>query len=90
MTPDERILRRLLWLRHGCPTGVLYGDDGEMQCGACIIDFLRMSAEALEEAFHRQTMRKLAQARPEAAALPPSYLSPLADEPPTPEPEAKP
>lgn len=36
---DEMILRKLLWLRHGCEG--LYGDDGEMQCGVCGIDFKR-------------------------------------------------
>lgn len=35
---DDR-LRRVLWLRHGCSG--LYGDDGEMQCGACSLDFKR-------------------------------------------------
>lgn len=29
---DELILRRLLWLHHGCPSEYLYGDDGELQC----------------------------------------------------------
>jgi hypothetical protein len=28
----ERIARETLWLRHGCPTHRLYGDDGELQC----------------------------------------------------------
>lgn len=28
-------LRKLLWLNHGCNITALYGDDGEMQCGAC-------------------------------------------------------
>lgn len=46
---DETILRRLLWLRHGC--GGLYGDDGEMQCGVCGIDFLRDPASLIEKRF---------------------------------------
>jgi len=29
---EELILRRLLWLHHGCPSEYLYGDDGELQC----------------------------------------------------------
>lgn len=29
---EELILRRLLWLHHGCPSEFLYGDDGELQC----------------------------------------------------------
>ena len=40
-------LRELLWLRHGC--GGLYGDDGEMQCGRCILDFKRDPVEVIEE-----------------------------------------
>jgi len=32
MTEDEKRLRKLLWLNHGCPISCLYGDDGEMQC----------------------------------------------------------
>lgn len=49
-SPDTAI-RKLLWLRHGCPIGALYGDDGEMSCGACGIDFLRWSAEQIEQRF---------------------------------------
>lgn len=37
----EKKLRELLWLRHGCDLGRLYGDDGEMQCNKCMIDFKR-------------------------------------------------
>lgn len=42
---EELELRKLLWLRHGCSG--LYGDDGEMQCSACLIDFKRMSAREI-------------------------------------------
>lgn len=48
-------LRKALWLHHGCEGDALYGDDGEMQCLSCIIDFIRMPAEIIE---HRLTMRK--------------------------------
>lgn len=41
-------LRTLLWLRHGCLPSALYGDDGELQCSNCMIDFNRMSAEQIE------------------------------------------
>lgn len=44
-------MRRLLWLRHGCPVTALYGDDGEMQCNACIIDFKRLTADQIDVAF---------------------------------------
>ncbi len=39
----EKALRREWWLSHGCPFGALYGDDGEMQCNACRVDFKRSS-----------------------------------------------
>lgn len=55
MSDDERDLvrenqqlRKLLWLRHGCPTSALYGDDGEMQCNICMLDFKRMSIDEIE------------------------------------------
>lgn len=44
-------LRELLWLRHGCPPFVLYGDDGEMQCTKCLIDFKRYSIDQIKERF---------------------------------------
>lgn len=50
---DEQTLRRLLWLIHGCPLFDLYGDDGEMQCGACMIDFKRDSPETIERKLFR-------------------------------------
>jgi len=45
----EAALRRLLWLRHGCGIHALYGDDGEMQCSTCCIDFKRDPVEEIEE-----------------------------------------
>lgn len=42
-------LRKLLWLCHG--HSVLYGDDGEMQCGECMIDFKRHSIEMIVKRF---------------------------------------
>lgn len=44
---DDKTLRRLLWFGHGC-TG-LYGDDGEMQCSSCGIDFKRNPVDRIEE-----------------------------------------
>ena len=52
MSREEEI-RQTLWLGHGCQG--LYGDDGEMQCGACCIDFKRDSF---------QRIAKLIRARP--------------------------
>jgi hypothetical protein len=45
MTPELK-LRQLLWLNHGCIS--LYGDDGEMQCGQCGIDFKRDPVDLIE------------------------------------------
>ena len=57
---DENIiLRRMLWLRHGCPQPFLYGDDGEMQCHQCGIDFKRTPAKEIENVFYEQHLRKL-------------------------------
>ena len=38
-------LREMLWVNHGCEIARLYGDDGEMQCGSCCIDFKRNTLE---------------------------------------------
>jgi len=56
-----KTLRRLLWLRHGCPLPALYGDDGEMSCGRCGIDFLRWKPVAIHNKFTSLGMEKLAQ-----------------------------
>jgi hypothetical protein len=50
----EHTLRKLLWLHHGCPRHALYGDDGEMQCARCGIDFKRRSVDEIEDKWWRQ------------------------------------
>ncbi len=50
MNDVELALRKLLWIRHGCTIG-LYGDDGELQCNECHIDFLRDSPVDIEWRF---------------------------------------
>ncbi len=55
---ENKILRRLLWLRHGCPSNALYGDDGEMQCHKCCLDFKRDSAQKIDEKFTAIGMKK--------------------------------
>lgn len=52
-SPLDLEIRKLLWLRHGCPINALYGDDGEMQCGICLVDFRRDSAEDIKAKFRR-------------------------------------
>lgn len=43
----EMELRKYLWINHGCEVGNLYGDDGEMQCSKCQIDFKRSDEQSL-------------------------------------------
>ena len=38
---ENQQLRAFFWMNHGCDIGILYGDDGELQCGACLLDFKR-------------------------------------------------
>jgi hypothetical protein len=54
---EEQILRKLLWTRHGCNFNDLYGDDGEMQCSKCRIDFKRLPAKTIETMFEAQALR---------------------------------
>ena len=59
---DENIrLRKLLWLRHGCSNHALYGDDGEMQCAKCLLDFKRMSVEEIEKRWESKAVNLLRQ-----------------------------
>lgn len=51
---DSVILRRLLWLRHGHHG--IYGDDGEMQCATCTLDFKREPADIIERSFEIQAL----------------------------------
>lgn len=48
---EQRLLRTMLWFRHGCSGPALYGDDGELQCHACMIDFKRDSIVDIETKF---------------------------------------
>lgn len=47
ITDTERTLRRLVATMHTCD-GHLYGDDGELQCATCRIDFLRDDANTID------------------------------------------
>ena len=58
---ENMLFRKLLWLRHGCPPRALYGDDGEMQCSVCMIDFLRDSPERIEQRFIEINKPRLAE-----------------------------
>jgi hypothetical protein len=55
---EERLeLRRLLFGTHSCPGK--YGDDGELQCNTCRIDFLRDEWEAISAQLHAEGLREL-------------------------------
>ena len=51
---ENKELRELLWLRHGCSFFQFYGDDGEMQCHHCMIDFKRDPVEKISRVFAKQ------------------------------------
>ncbi len=47
-------LRKIWWLSHGCPISALYGDDGELQCSGCMVDFKRESyAEIMDKIWRK-------------------------------------
>lgn len=48
-TEIERLARRYMWVGHGCESRYLYGDDGEMQCHHCGLDFKRGDLEWLDK-----------------------------------------
>lgn len=54
---ENKILRELLWLRHGCRG--IYGDDGERQCGQCMIDFKRDAAAKIQDRFEKIGLKAL-------------------------------
>ncbi len=66
MQPDlELRIRQLLWLLHGHQG--LYGDDGEMQCATCGLDYKREDLERI--ASRLELIRMLARAVPNYAGL---------------------
>jgi len=57
--------REMLWARHGC-SSALYGDDGELQCAACGIDFKRQPAVEIAARFQELGRLKLMSSPPPA------------------------
>jgi len=55
---ENKQLRELLWLRHGCKFTDLYGDDGEMQCHKCNIDFLRLPAIEIRDVWIKKNLEE--------------------------------
>ena len=44
---ENEQLRAFFWMNHGCDSSALYGDDGELQCCMCQLDFKRDDLEHL-------------------------------------------
>lgn len=59
---ENRILRYLLGRSHDGPKHRIYGDDGELQCSACWIDFVRDSAQDIKRKLEESGMRELQRA----------------------------
>ncbi len=57
---DILSLRQMLWMRHG-DNHILYGDDGEMQCSTCMVDFKRSSVADIFKRFHTIAMQQLSE-----------------------------
>lgn len=56
------ILRELLWSAHSCSPQYQYGDDGEMQCQACVLDFKRDSVKVIEHRFSEMAKQNFTRA----------------------------
>lgn len=56
---ENRILRHLLAIAHDSPKHRLYGDDGELQCSVCWIDFVRDTAQDIKRKIEEAGMREL-------------------------------
>jgi len=67
---DNGMLRRLLFLRHGCSGPALYGDDGEMQCKNCGIDFRRDMADEIETKWQLLGLEKMVRQIPGYEGIP--------------------
>ena len=56
---DNRKLRYLLARQHDSATHRIYGDDGELQCSACWIDFRLDTVADIERKIYEAGMREL-------------------------------
>lgn len=54
----EMDIRKALWYFHGCPSHALYGDDGELQCSICIMDFKRMPIDDIVKKLARKAKER--------------------------------
>lgn len=62
---EEKKFRHLLFMAHGNAEHYLYGDDGERQCNACMIDFNADAASEIERKLWEYNMRKIARLQAE-------------------------
>lgn len=56
---ENKILREYLWLNHGCSYPALYGDDGNMQCLKCMLDFKKDTIETIQDKFAQKQVEFL-------------------------------
>lgn len=56
---DEYRLRRLIFMQHSNPECMLYGDDGELSCNSCDIDFMRDTPKEIEDRIYELNMLKM-------------------------------
>ena len=60
MSNDEYALRQMIWMSHGeVGKHFLYGDDGELNCNTCFLDFKRLTVMSIYNALHDQSMKKV-------------------------------
>lgn len=59
---ENQQLRKFAWLAHGCGITSLYGDDGEMQCSDCKLDFKR---DPIDTIFAKLDAKNIARIREE-------------------------
>jgi hypothetical protein len=57
MTPEEHALRRLLWLHHG--HDLLYGDEDQMRCLRCGLDFKQDPPDRIEQVLNQEKRQGL-------------------------------
>ena len=56
---ENRILRHLLAMAHDNEKHRIYGDDGELQCSVCWVDFVRDPAQDIKRKIEEAGMREL-------------------------------
>lgn len=63
----EQVERRWMWESHGHDG--IYGDDGEMQCGECGVDYKRAPIEEVTISYQKARLAVLSKHKVQAAAL---------------------